>query len=68
LRLDLTGVQCPMNWVHVKLALEKLSMRESLVVVLDPGEAVESVSASAREDGHSVVVEGTRLTIVKGAG
>jgi TusA-related sulfurtransferase len=57
-----------MNWVHVRLGLEQLSMRESLVVVLDPGEAVESVSASAREDGHSVVAEGNQLTIVKGAG
>jgi TusA-related sulfurtransferase len=39
---------------------------ESLLVQLDPGEPVESVPASALEDGHAVVVEGTVVTIVRG--
>jgi hypothetical protein len=50
--LDLTGVPCPMNWVRTKLALEPLA----------------SVPRSASEDGHGVAVEGTTVTIVKGAG
>jgi TusA-related sulfurtransferase len=56
-----------MNWVRVKLALERLSTRDTLEVVLDPGEPVLSVTQSAREDGHGVTVQGTHVTIVKGA-
>lgn len=63
--LDLTGVQCPLNWVRARLALERLSPGDELVVRLDPGEPLASVPRSAREDGHAVAVEGDRVTIVK---
>ena len=63
--LDLTGVVCPLNWVKAKLALEELDQGDQLTLLLDPGEPVESVPRSAREDGHDVTVEGTRVTIVK---
>jgi TusA-related sulfurtransferase len=63
--LDLTGVVCPMNWVRTKLALERLAPGEALAVTLDPGEPLESVPASAREDGHDVSVDGDVVTIVK---
>ena len=63
--LDLTGVPCPMNWVRARLALERMGAGERLDVVLDPGEPIESVPASAREDGHEVEVAGNRVTIVK---
>jgi TusA-related sulfurtransferase len=63
--LDLTGVVCPLNWVRTKLALEDLQPGDSIEVLLDPGEAIESVPRSAREDGHEVRVDGTLLTIVK---
>ena len=63
--LDLTGVACPMNWVRTKLALERLAPGDELVVRLDPGEPVESVPRSAREDGHEVGVDGDVVTIVK---
>ena len=63
--LDLTGVPCPMNWVRTRLALEQLPAGERLEVVLDPGEPLESVPRSAREDGHKVSVDGTVVTIVK---
>jgi tRNA 2-thiouridine synthesizing protein A len=63
--LDLTGVVCPLNWVKAKLALEQLAPGEELTLLLDPGEPVESVPRSAREDGHEVRVNGTRVTIVK---
>jgi tRNA 2-thiouridine synthesizing protein A len=66
-RLDLTGVPCPMNWVRTRLALEELAPGDSLVVVLDGGEPLESVPRSAREDGHEVSVEGHRVTIAKAA-
>jgi TusA-related sulfurtransferase len=63
--LDLTGVVCPLNWVRTRLTLERLSPGERLTVRLDPGEAIESVPRSAREEGHEVEVAGTLVTIVK---
>jgi TusA-related sulfurtransferase len=64
--LDLRGVPCPLNWVRARLALEAMAPGESLLVQLDPGEPLESVPASAMEDGHAVVVQGTSVTIVHG--
>jgi tRNA 2-thiouridine synthesizing protein A len=66
-RLDLTGVPCPMNWVRTRLALEELAPGDSLVVVLDEGEPLDSVPRSAREDGHDVQVDGRAVTIAKAA-
>ncbi len=66
--LDLTGVVCPMNWVRARLALEEMEPGEILELVLDPGEPLESVPRSAREDGHTVSVDGELVTIVVGAG
>jgi tRNA 2-thiouridine synthesizing protein A len=63
--LDLTGVVCPMNWVRARLALERMQPGELLELVLDEGEALESVPRSAREEGHAVAVEGRRVTIEK---
>ena len=63
--LDLTGTPCPLNWVKAKLALEGMEPGEEIVLLLDPGEPIESVPRSAREDGHDVTVDGTRVTIVK---
>jgi TusA-related sulfurtransferase len=63
--LDLTGVACPLNWVKAKLALEAMRPGEEIVLLLDPGEPIESVPRSAREDGHDVRVDGTTVTIVK---
>jgi len=63
--LDLTGTPCPLNWVKAKLALEEMDPGEEIVLLLDPGEPIESVPRSAREDGHDVTVDGSRVTIVK---
>ena len=63
--IDLTGVACPMNWVRTKLALERLAPGDELAVRLDPGEPIESVPRSARDDGHAVAVEGHVVTVVK---
>ncbi len=64
--LDLTGVVCPLNWVKAKLALEQLEEGDELTLLLDPGEPMDSVPRSALEDGHSVRVDATSVTIVKG--
>jgi len=36
--LDLESIPCPLNVVKCKLALEKLSLHETLIVHLDKGE------------------------------
>ena len=41
--LDLKSVPCPLNVVKIKLALEKLSKNEQLIVELDKGEPEEMV-------------------------
>jgi tRNA 2-thiouridine synthesizing protein A len=56
-----------MNWVRTRLALEELAPGDSLLVVLDEGEPIESVPRSAREDGHEVRVDGRSVTIAKAA-
>ncbi len=63
--LDLTGVLCPLTWVRTRLALERMAPGEALEVRLDPGEPLDSVPRSAREDGHGVDVIGDRVRIVK---
>ena len=63
--LDLTGVVCPLNWVKAKLELERMDRGETLELLLDPGEAIDSVPRMAGEDGHRVSVDGLRVTIVK---
>jgi tRNA 2-thiouridine synthesizing protein A len=63
--LDLTGVVCPLNWVRARLTLERMAPGETLELVLDEGEPLESVPRSAREEGHAVTVDGRRVTIEK---
>ena len=47
--LDLKSVPCPLNVVKCKLALEKLSIYETLIVHLDKGEPEEMVKKSLKE-------------------
>ena len=47
--LDLKSVPCPLNVVKIKLALEKLSKNEQLIVELDKGEPEEMVINSLKE-------------------
>ena len=49
--LDLKSVPCPLNVVKIKLALEKLSTNEQLIVELDKGEPEEMVLNNLREMG-----------------
>ena len=49
--LDLKSVPCPLNVVKIKLALEKLSKNEDLIVELDKGEPEEMVLNSLKEMG-----------------
>tara|TARA_B100000886_G_scaffold288063_1_gene212897 strand:- start:336 stop:566 length:231 start_codon:yes stop_codon:yes gene_type:complete len=49
--LDLKSVPCPLNVVKIKLALEKLSKNEQLMVELDRGEPEEMVLKNLKEMG-----------------
>jgi sulfite reductase (ferredoxin) len=54
-KLDLSGVGCPMNFVKAKLRLEALAAGEVLSVILDDGAPVENVPASFRNEGQEVL-------------
>ena len=49
--LDLKSVPCPLNVVKIKLALEKLSINEQLIIELDKGEPEEMVLKNLKEMG-----------------
>ena len=49
--LDLKSVPCPLNVVKIKLALEKLSTNEQLIVEIDRGEPEEMVLKNLKEMG-----------------
>ena len=50
--LDLKCIPCPLNVVKVKLALEKLSTNEELIIDLDKGEPEEIVQKTLKEMGY----------------
>ena len=47
--LDLLSISCPLNVVKCKLALEKLSEHETLIVHLDKGEPEEMIKRALKE-------------------
>ena len=55
--LDLRGIACPLNFVKTKIQLDKMNSGDILEVLLDSGEAIESVPPSIKEEGHEVLEE-----------
>ena len=53
-RLDLTGVACPMNFVKTKIKLATLPVGARLEVILDDGAPIENVPLSLEEQGQKV--------------
>ena len=47
--LDLESIPCPLNVVKCKLALEKLSVNETLVIHLDKGEPEVMIKKALKE-------------------
>ena len=47
--LDLESTPCPLNVVKCKLALEKLSAHETLIIHLDKGEPEEMVKKALKK-------------------
>jgi len=50
--LDIKSIPCPLNVVKVKLALEKLSPNQELIIELDKGEPEEMVQKTLKEMGY----------------
>ena len=51
--LDLEAIPCPLNVVKCKLALEKLSIHEALIVCLAKGEPEEMVKKALNVMNYS---------------
>ena len=52
--LDLKNIPCPLNVVKCKLALEKLSIEDSLIIELDKGEPEEMVFKTLEQLGYRI--------------
>lgn len=52
--LDLIGVCCPMNFVHTKLAIQKIKQGDRIEILLDDGEPIANVTRSLRDEGHLI--------------
>ena len=65
--LDLKSVPCPLNVVKIKLALEKLSKNEQLIVEIDKGEPEEMVLKNLKEMGclHEQINENEKFLKIK---
>jgi TusA-related sulfurtransferase len=64
--IDITNDVCPMTFVRVKLALERLSSGAILRVRLNDGEPLRNVPRSAQAEGHAILelgpeAEGSRV-------
>jgi TusA-related sulfurtransferase len=55
LNLDITKERCPMTFVKVKLALEKLEAGDILEVLLTEGEPLQNVPKTAIDQGYQVL-------------
>ena len=54
--LDLKNIPCPLNVVKCKLALEKLSNEDTLLIELDKGEPEEMVLKALDQLGYRVEI------------
>ncbi|MBM3711925.1 MAG: sulfurtransferase TusA family protein [Actinobacteria bacterium] len=54
-QLDITNEHCPMTFVKVKLALEKMETKEQLEVLLAEGEPLDNVPKTVKEQGNRVL-------------
>ena len=62
--LDLESIPCPLNVVKCKLALEKLSLNETLIVHLDKGEPEIMVKRALKEMKYIIkTIEENQKTI-----
>ena len=55
MELDITAEVCPMTFVRTRLALDRMSAGQTLLVRLRGDEPVRNVPRTAREQGHEVL-------------
>ncbi len=53
--LDITGETCPMTFVRVRLALDRMAVGQVLRVRLKGEEPLRNVPRTAAEQGHAVL-------------
>jgi TusA-related sulfurtransferase len=53
--LDITAEVCPMTFVRTRLALDRMSPGQTLLVRLRGEEPLRNVPRTAREQGHEVL-------------
>ncbi|MBN8891213.1 MAG: preprotein translocase subunit TatB [Rhodospirillales bacterium 70-18] len=57
--LDITAELCPMTFVRTRLALDRLSPGQTLLVLLRGEEPLRNVPRTAMEQGHTVLDQHT---------
>src|SRR6185437_6888317 len=57
--LDITGEVCPMTFVRTRLALDRMTPGQTLLVRLRGDEPLRNVPRTAREQGHEVLSQET---------
>ena len=57
--LDITRDLCPMTFVRTRLALDRMTAGQTLLVLLKGAEPRRNVPRSTREHGHKVLSEET---------
>ncbi len=55
IRLNLSGVACPMNFVKTKLQLEEMDAGQVLEVIIDDGAPKDNVPRSVESEGHKIL-------------
>ncbi len=53
--VDFRGVQCPINFVKVKIELSKIKSGEKRAFFLDDGAPIENVPKSVEKEGHKII-------------
>jgi TusA-related sulfurtransferase len=57
--LDITGEICPMTFVRTRLALDRMTTGQTLLVLLRGDEPLRNVPRTAAEQGHTVLSQTT---------
>jgi TusA-related sulfurtransferase len=55
--LDLSLYGCPMHYIKAREALGKIENQQSLMFIVNNGEALKEIIASLSQDGHYCDVE-----------
>ena len=54
-KLDITGEVCPMTFVRTRLALDRMTPGQTLLVRLRGEEPLRNVPRAARDEGHIIL-------------